>query len=72
MKKHRSEDAAIAYTWYHYFYHQDQPEYVLRLPMTKVIDGLLMKSQTHGKKLKLTPPPHTHMHTHTHTNTLYI
>ena len=36
LNKSRTEDAAIAYTWYHYFDHQDQPEYILRLPMTKV------------------------------------
>ena len=36
LNKSRTEDAAIAYTWYHYFSHPDQPEYILRLPMTKV------------------------------------
>lgn len=36
LNKSRTEDTAIAYTWYHFLFHQDQPEYILRLPMTKV------------------------------------
>jgi len=31
----RSEDAAIAYTWRHFIEHPDQPEWLMRLPMTK-------------------------------------
>jgi PhoPQ-activated pathogenicity-related protein len=34
-KKSRSEDAIIAYTWYHYVMNTSDPEYLLRLPMTK-------------------------------------
>ncbi len=32
----RSEDAFIAYTWYHYELYPDQPDWLARLPMTKV------------------------------------
>ncbi len=32
----RSEDAIIAYTWNHFLDHIDDPEWLLRLPMTKV------------------------------------
>ncbi|CAI8014093.1 Autocrine proliferation repressor protein A, partial [Geodia barretti] len=34
-KKSRSEDAIIAYTCYHYVLNTSDPEYLLRLPMTK-------------------------------------
>ena len=34
--KSRDEDAIIAYTWYHYIMNTSDPEYLLRLPMTKV------------------------------------
>lgn len=35
QQKSRSEDAIIAFTWYHFQSHTDQPDYLLRLPMTK-------------------------------------
>jgi PhoPQ-activated pathogenicity-related protein len=31
----RSEDAAIAMTWWHFLQYPDQPEWILELPMTK-------------------------------------
>jgi len=31
----RSEDDIIAWTWKHFLYHPDQPEWLLRMPMTK-------------------------------------
>jgi PhoPQ-activated pathogenicity-related protein len=34
--KRRVEDAIIAYTWNHFFDNPDEPEWLLRLPMTKV------------------------------------
>ena len=34
-KEQRSEDASIAFTWDHFYRHPDQPEWLLRLPMTK-------------------------------------
>jgi PhoPQ-activated pathogenicity-related protein len=34
-QKSRGEDAIIAYTWYHFFMNTSDPEYLLRLPMTK-------------------------------------
>ncbi|KAL5496935.1 hypothetical protein EMCRGX_G013313 [Ephydatia muelleri] len=33
--KSRTEDAIIAFTWYHFLNNPDDPEYLLRLPMTK-------------------------------------
>ena len=33
----RKEDAIIAFTWYHFLKHPNKPEYLLRLPMTKVL-----------------------------------
>lgn len=33
--KSRTEDAIIAWTWRHFFYNPNQPEWLLRLPMTK-------------------------------------
>ena len=47
LNKSRTEDAIIAFTWYHFFQHPDQPEYLLRLPMTKV-----------GAPPSLPSPPH--------------
>ena len=35
-QKSRDEDGIIAYTWYHYLMEPDKPDYLLRLPMTKV------------------------------------
>jgi PhoPQ-activated pathogenicity-related protein len=35
IQKRRSEDAIIAYTWYHYMMRKQDPEWLLRLPMTK-------------------------------------
>ena len=39
-QKSRNEDAIIAYTWYHYIMNTSDPEYLLRLPMTKVWNGI--------------------------------
>ena len=37
LKKRRTEDAVIAFTWYHYTQiDSNNPEWLLRLPMTKV------------------------------------
>lgn len=36
-QKSRSEDAIIAFTWYHFLKNPDDPEYLLRLPMTKAM-----------------------------------
>ena len=36
LHKRRTEDAVIAFTWAHYIHNPDKPEYLLRLPMTKV------------------------------------
>jgi PhoPQ-activated pathogenicity-related protein len=33
--KHRYEDAIIAFTWSHFHDHPDEPEWLLRMPMTK-------------------------------------
>jgi PhoPQ-activated pathogenicity-related protein len=33
--KERSEDAAIALTWWYFIFHPTEPEYILELPMTK-------------------------------------
>lgn len=33
----RSEDAIIAFTWWYFMDHQDEPEWLLRLPMTKAV-----------------------------------
>ena len=38
MKKRRTEDAIIAFTWYYYEIIHD-PEWLLRLPMTKVTNS---------------------------------
>ena len=35
LRHSRSEDAAIAFTWDHYFRHPGSPEWLLRMPMTK-------------------------------------
>jgi PhoPQ-activated pathogenicity-related protein len=35
LKKRRTEDAVIAFTWWHFMYHPNEPDYLLRLPMTK-------------------------------------
>nr|XP_002730934.1 PREDICTED: autocrine proliferation repressor protein A-like [Saccoglossus kowalevskii] len=37
QNKTRSEDGIIAYTWKHYLDDPTQPEYLLRLPMTKAV-----------------------------------
>lgn len=36
-QKRRSEDAIIAFTWNHFIKHPDEPEWLLRLPMTKAV-----------------------------------
>ena len=36
-KKYRSENDILAFTWWHFMYHTNEPEYVAWLPMTKVL-----------------------------------
>ena len=45
--KSRDEDAIIAYTWYHYIMNTSDPEYLLRLPMTKVREFLTTRDSTY-------------------------
>ena len=37
LQKARSEDAIIAFTWNHFIQDTSQPEWLLRLPMTKAV-----------------------------------
>ncbi|KAI6646252.1 hypothetical protein LOD99_9336 [Oopsacas minuta] len=37
IKKRRTEDAMIAYTWKHFVLNSSEPEYLARLPMTKAV-----------------------------------
>lgn len=37
LQKSRSEDAIIAFTWWHYIQNTSEPEWLLRLPMTKAV-----------------------------------
>jgi len=48
----RSEDAIIAYTWNHFLNTPTEPEWLLRLPMTKVRWEYLFNKQLS------TPPRH--------------
>lgn len=36
LQKSRAEDAIIAFTWNHFINNPDQPDWLARLPMTKV------------------------------------
>lgn len=39
--RERDEDDMVAYTWYHFLQRPDQPEWLARLPMTKVCRALV-------------------------------
>ncbi|XP_077980688.1 autocrine proliferation repressor protein A-like [Glandiceps talaboti] len=49
--KSRSEDGIIAYTWRHYLDDPSQPEYILRLPMTKAVVRAMDTITDFGKKV---------------------
>lgn len=46
----RTEDAVIAYTWWHFIQYPDQPEWLLRLPMTKAAIRALDTIQTYASE----------------------
>ena len=58
LHKRRYEDSIIAFTWSHFHDHPDQPEWLLRLPMTKAgVRGLDTMSQF----VRQTLYPHVHL-----------
>ncbi|XP_070581613.1 autocrine proliferation repressor protein A-like [Ptychodera flava] len=51
-KKSRSEDGIIAYTWKHFIDDPSQPEYLLRLPMTKAVVRAMDTITDFAKKVR--------------------
>ena len=52
IKKRRTEDAMIAYTWKHFMTNTSEPEYLARLPMTKAVVRALDTITALAKKQK--------------------
>ena len=66
LKKSRSEDGIIAFTWWYFLHHTDQPDYLLRLPMTKVDHSTLhITRHTSHHQTRFTSPDTLHITRHT-------